>query len=161
MIKTRGEEQTQGVVKYLVQRVILVSIYIHSLIFAQCSEYKYRFRYTMPNLNVYLVLKITNPFCTLSVNVSWIIGSILVDITVIIFIVQSIMIYFYRTGANAPSLVLGHCTIIVCTAPTRTYRKINGYDVNFVLPGSEKDVMISKGSRELFHVIGDEVAPGK
>ena len=31
--------------------------------------------------------------------------------------------------------------------------------MNFVLPGSEEDVMISKGSRELFHVIGDEIAP--
>ena len=72
------------------------------------------------------------------------------------------MVYIYTyhsTGANAPSLVLGQCTNIVWTAPTRTYGRIIGYDVNFVLPGSEEDVMISKGSRELFHVIGDEIAP--
>ena len=30
--------------------------------------------------------------------------------------------------------------------------------MNFVLPGSEEDVLIGKGSRELFHVIGDEIA---
>ena len=73
--------------------------------------------------------------------------------------VFSTCIYTYHsTGANAPSLVLGQCTIVVWTAPTRTYGRIIGYDVNFVLLGSEEDVMISKGSRELFHVIGDEIA---
>ena len=30
--------------------------------------------------------------------------------------------------------------------------------MNFVLPGSDEVVMIAKGSRELFHVIGDEIA---
>ena len=65
----------------------------------------------------------------------------------------------HSTGANAPSLVLGLCTNVVWTAPTRTYGRIIGYDMNFVLPGSDEDVLISKGSRELFHVIGDEIAP--
>ena len=67
---------------------------------------------------------------------------------------------FHSIGANAPSLVLGQCTIVVWTAPTRTYGRIIGYDVNFVLLGSDEDVTITKGSRELFHVIGDEIPPG-
>ena len=74
------------------------------------------------------------------------------------------MAYMYTvhsTGASAPSLVLGLCTNVVWTAPTRTYGRIIGYDMNFVLPGSQtdEDVIISKERRELFHVIGDEIAP--
>ena len=54
-------------------------------------------------------------------------------------------------GANAPSLVLGLCSGIVWTTPTRTYGTVTGYDLNFVL--SDKNVTVNKGNNELFHLI--------
>ena len=60
-------------------------------------------------------------------------------------------------GSEAPSRVLGHCSIVVWTTPSQSYGRITGYDVNFVNPGSD-DVIVAKGNIELFHVIGDEIS---
>ncbi len=60
-------------------------------------------------------------------------------------------------GSEAPSRVLGLCSVVVWTTPRRSYGKITGYDVNFVNPGSN-NVIVAKGNRELFHVFGDEVS---
>ena len=60
------------------------------------------------------------------------------------------------SGSNAPSLVIGFCSVVVWTTPTRSYGRITGYDVRFVSPGSDERV-VSKGSRELFHIIRDEM----
>ncbi|XP_064387039.1 semaphorin-4B-like isoform X4 [Halichondria panicea] len=65
---------------------------------------------------------------------------------------------FAMTGdirSNAPSLVIGFCTVVVWTTPIRSYGRITGYDVRFIPQGSGSDLMVSKGRRELFHAVGD------
>ena len=66
------------------------------------------------------------------------------------------LLFCILSGSNAPSLVIGFCSVVVWTTPTRSYGRITGYDVRFVSPGSDETV-VSKGSRELFHVIRDEM----
>ena len=53
--------------------------------------------------------------------------------------------------------MLGLCSVVVWTIPHRSYGRITSYDVNFVNPGSD-NVIVAKGNRELFHIIGDEVS---
>ncbi len=60
-------------------------------------------------------------------------------------------------GSEAPSRVLGLCNVVVWTTPRRSYGRITGYEVNFVSSGSE-NVIVAKGNRKLFHIIGDEVS---
>ena len=48
--------------------------------------------------------------------------------------------------------------MVVWTSPKRTYSRVIGYDVKFV-PLNENNVTISKGPRELFHVIRDNEVP--
>ena len=54
--------------------------------------------------------------------------------------------------------MIGFCSVVVWTTPTRSYGRITGYDVRFVSPGSDNEMVVSKGSRELFHAIGDELS---
>ena len=61
----------------------------------------------------------------------------------------------FLLGSNAPSLVIGFCTNVVWTTPTRSYGRITGYDVRFAPQGSGSDLVVSKGRRELFHAIED------
>ncbi len=67
---------------------------------------------------------------------------------------MNFLIYHPASGSNAPSLVIGFCTVVVWTMPTRSYGRITGYDARFV-SGSGSDLMVSKGRRELFHAVGD------
>ena len=53
--------------------------------------------------------------------------------------------------------MIGFCSVVVWTTPIRSYGRITGYDVRFVSPGSNNEMVISKGSRELFHAIRDEL----
>ena len=48
--------------------------------------------------------------------------------------------------------------MVVWTSPERTYGRVIGYDVKFV-PLDANNVTISKGPRELFHVIKDNEVP--
>ena len=73
------------------------------------------------------------------------------------YCVDSVRCLFSIAGSEAPSRVLGLCSAVVWTTPHRSYRRITGYDVSFVNPGSD-NVIVAKGNRELFHVIGDEVS---
>ncbi len=50
-------------------------------------------------------------------------------------------------------MVVGFCTVVVWTAPTRSYGRIIGYDVMFVDTQSGSVLMVSKGARELFYAI--------
>ncbi len=59
-------------------------------------------------------------------------------------------------GSNAPSLVIGFCTVVVWIEPTRSYRRITGYDVRFIPQGFGSDLVVSKGRIELFLVVGDD-----
>ena len=52
--------------------------------------------------------------------------------------------------------MLCSCSVVVWRAPDRAYGSITGYEVNFV-PFGLKNVTISKGYEDLFHIIGDEV----
>ncbi len=64
--------------------------------------------------------------------------------------------YTLPSESNAPSLVIGFCSVVVWTTPTRSYGRITGYDIKFIPQGSGSDLMVSKGRRELFHAIGDD-----
>ena len=64
-----------------------------------------------------------------------------------------------NAGPNAPALVRGLCTVVVWTAPTRTYGRVIGYNINFVVPPGSNNVTISKGCREMFHVIEEDEVP--
>ncbi len=60
------------------------------------------------------------------------------------------------TGSDAPGRVLGLCRVVVWTTPLRSYGRITGYDINFVIPGMA-NVTVVKGNRELFHITDDRV----
>ncbi len=64
-------------------------------------------------------------------------------------------IYHPASGSSAPSLVIGFCSVVVWTTPTRSYGRITGYDVRFIPQGSGSDLVVSKGRRELFYAVGD------
>ena len=77
---------------------------------------------------------------------------------IILYLFLRTYLYTLNTGPNAPSLVLGLCSVVVWTGPNRAYGRVIGYDVNFVPPGSS-NVTVSKGIREMFHIIGENEVP--
>ena len=62
------------------------------------------------------------------------------------------------SGSNAPEVVIGFCSVVVWTTPTRSYGRITGYDVRFIPQTSGSDMMVSKGRKELFHAVGGLVS---
>ena len=71
---------------------------------------------------------------------------------------MNLLCMFITAGPNAPSLVLGLCSVVAWTAPNKVYGRVIGYDVNFVPPRST-NVTVSKGIREMFHIIGEDEVP--